>query len=213
MPDADTLTTHAAIAAALAPIADDAAFAGDPSARLVAGFTAAAQRMAGLGFCNPALAVEAVGFAPWEGHWLGVVITPWFINLTLTARDPAQWTSLALGAKRRYRFPAGDYEFIGAHDAIAGEYQACSLFSPVLEFDDQASAREVARLAREALLDAANAEVHEMPVANLSPTTADPDGAASRSADDATPGPLAQIEAQLATPMSKRAFLRGGRPG
>ena len=211
MRDADTWTMHAAIAEAGATDAGVAAFAADPSARLVAGFTAAAERMAGLGFCNPALAVEAVGFAPWEGHWLGVVITPWFINLTLTARDPAQWTSLALGAKRRYRFPAGDYEFIGAHDAVAGEHQACSLFSPVLEFDDQASAREVARLARDALLDAVNAEVHEMPVANLSPTA--PDSAASRSAEDATPGPIAQIEAHLATPMSKRAFLRGGRAG
>lgn len=177
-------------------------FVGDPSPRLVAGFTAAAQRMADLGLCNDALAVEAVGFAPWEGHWLGVVITPWFINLTLAARDPAQWTSLALGAKRRYRFPAGDYEFIGAHDAIAGEYQTCSLFSPVFEVEDQATAREVARLARDALLDPANADVPAMPEANLTAAT-----------DANAPGPIAAIEARLATPMSKRAFLRGGGLG
>ncbi len=60
--------------------------AGDPSARLVAAFEAAAVRMRGLPIVNPALAVEAVGFAPWEGHWLGVMVTPWFINLTLLLR-------------------------------------------------------------------------------------------------------------------------------
>ena len=32
-------------------------------------------------FVNPALAVEAVGFRPWEDHWLGVMVTPWFMNL------------------------------------------------------------------------------------------------------------------------------------
>ena len=70
--------------------------------------------MHGLPFVNPALAVEAVGFAPWEGRWLGVMVTPWFINLVLAPLDPAQWRSLGQGEKRRYRFPAGDYEFIGA---------------------------------------------------------------------------------------------------
>ena len=37
----------------------------DPSARLTAAFRAAAARMEGLGLVNPALSVEAVGFAPW----------------------------------------------------------------------------------------------------------------------------------------------------
>ena len=41
---------------------------------------------------------------------------------------------------------------------LAGEYQLCSLFSPLLQFDDQETARLVAQLAREALFDAANAE-------------------------------------------------------
>lgn len=171
----------------------------EPSARLVAAFRAAAARMQGLGFVNPALAVEAVGFAPWDRHWLGVMITPWFINLTLAPRDVGVWQPLAPGAKRRYRFPAGDYEFIGAVDEIAGEYQACSLFSPVLEFDDQPTARLVATLARAALFDPANADVPEMPVGNLTPARAERDG----------PGPIAQVEARLQAPLSKRAFLHG----
>jgi len=171
----------------------------DPSATLAAASRAAAARMQGLGFVNPALTVEAVGFAPWERHWLGVMVTPWCINLTLAPRDVAAWQPLAPGAKRRYRFPAGDYEFIGAVDEIAGEYQVCSLFSPVLEFDDHATARLVAELARAALLDPANAEVPEMPVGNATPARPARDG----------PGPIAQVQERLQAPLSKRAFLHG----
>jgi [NiFe] hydrogenase assembly HybE family chaperone len=171
----------------------------DPASRLEAAFRAAAQRMQGLPIVNQALDVEAVGFARWEGHWLGVLVTPWFMNLTLFPGDPERWQTLAPGAKRRYRFPAGDYEFIGAHDATIGEFQVCSLFSPVHEFEDHATARLVAELAREALFDPANAEVPVMPVANLSPA----------STAEAPAGPLAQIEASLGAPLSKRDFLRG----
>ena len=75
-----------------------------------------AQRMEGLNFVNPAIDVEAVGFAPWEAHWLGVMVTPWCINLMLLPRDTAGWTSMPQGKTLRYRFPAGDYDFISSRD-------------------------------------------------------------------------------------------------
>jgi [NiFe] hydrogenase assembly HybE family chaperone len=171
----------------------------DPSPRLVDAFRAVAACMRGLSFVNPAIEVEAVGFAPWEAHWLGVMVTPWCMNLTLLPRDPAAWVPLPRGAKRRYAFPAGTYEFVGASDAAIGDFQVCSLFSPLLEFDDHASARLVATLARAGLLDPANAEVPEMPVADRSPGAAE----ASR------PAPLAELRQQLQAPLSKRDFLRG----
>jgi [NiFe] hydrogenase assembly HybE family chaperone len=171
----------------------DAALA-DPSPRLVDAYRAVATRMEGLPFVNAALAVEAVAFAPWQGHWLGVLLTPWFMNLILAPGDLSAWQSLAPGKKRRYRFPAGEYDFIGAHDERAGEYQACSLFSPVLEFDDQETARLVARLARDALFDGDNAEkVDDVPAPNLpGPASADS-------------GRLARLDA----PMTRRELLRG----
>jgi [NiFe] hydrogenase assembly HybE family chaperone len=172
----------------------------DPSGRLTNAFRAAAARMEGLSFVNPALAVEPVGFAPWQGHWLGVLLTPWFMNLILAPRDPGVWRSLPQGETRRYQFPAGDYDFIGARDELAGDYQLCSLFSPVLQFEDQPTARMVAQLARDALFDAANAEPGEMPVANLSP---------ARDAGPASPGPLPSLTARV----SKRDFLRGRLSG
>jgi [NiFe] hydrogenase assembly HybE family chaperone len=175
----------------------------DPSPRLVNAFQAVAVRMAGLSFVNPALAVEAVGFAPWRGHWLGVMLTPWFMNLILAPREVPAWQSLKQGGKRCYAFPAGAYDFIGAHDELAGEYQLCSLFSPVLQFEDQDTARLVAQLAREALFDVANAETPAMPVASLSPP-------GPRAAD---PGPLEKLKNSLDAPQSKRDFLHGRLTG
>ena len=167
----------------------------DPSPRLAAAYRAIAKRMEGLNFVNPVIEVEAVAFAPWESHWLGVMVTPWCINLMLLPRDTAGWTSLPQGKTLRYRFPAGDYDFISSRDDAVGEYQMCSLISPVLELPDHATARQVAELARAALLDPANAPVPDVP-------TVDEGG-------EPRPGPIAQIEEQAAAPMSKRDFLRG----
>lgn len=130
----------------------------DPSPRLEAAFRATAARMAGLGFVNAALHVEAVDFAPWEGHWLGVMVTPWAMNLMLLPRDAAAWQPLRPGDKRHYDFPSGAYEFIGARDPALGEYQMCSLFSPVQQFADHDTARIAAKVARRALLDARTAD-------------------------------------------------------
>jgi [NiFe] hydrogenase assembly HybE family chaperone len=174
---------------------DAVALLPDPSSKLEDGYRAVHARMRGLPFVNPALSVEAVAFAPWREHWLGVLVTPWCMNLVLAPRDRRAWASLAIGGERRYAFPAGDYVFIGAGDEIVGEHQICSLFSPVQQFEDHDSARLVATLAREALLDPAHAA--------LQPT---PDG--ERLQPSAGPGPLTRIEQDLAAPLSKRDFLR-----
>ncbi|MDP1648112.1 MAG: [NiFe]-hydrogenase assembly chaperone HybE [Rubrivivax sp.] len=172
----------------------------DPSTRLNDAFSEVAKRMQGLGFVNPALEVEAVAFEPWQGHWLGVMVTPWFMNLVLLPRDRRLWQTLPVGAKRKLPFPAGIYEFIGADDPAIGEHQTCSLFSPMHDFEGQAAARLVARLAREALFDAANAEAPEYPQADLSPVT---------------PAEAAHAESPAApvAPVSKRDFLRGRLSG
>lgn len=164
----------------------------DPSPRLTSAFEAIAGRMVGLGFVNPELRVEAVDFQPWQGRWLGVMVTPWCVNLMLLPQTADDWESLPQGKTARYRFPAGDYDFISAHDATIGEYQMCSLFSPALEFADHATARLVAQLARRALFDAGNA-----PDEGLGPAAID------------APGPLARTLAAADAPLSKREFLRG----
>ncbi|BAL96924.1 HupJ protein, putative [Rubrivivax gelatinosus IL144] len=105
----------------------------------------AATRMRGLPFLNPRLAVQAVGFAPHTGEdgeaAVGVLLTPWFMNLV---RLPAG-AALAVGAKADREFGGRVFEFIGAHEPRCGGYEACSLFSPVTEFADQAAAVATAR--------------------------------------------------------------------
>ncbi len=127
-----------------------------PPQRLAAAFGAIhAARMRGLPVVNERLAVEAVGFRRWNGRWLGVLITPWFMSLVLLPDDApgARWQSLRPGASAAYQFPAGVFEFIGGREDTVGEYQTCSLFSPVFEFADQATARATAEAALAALFD------------------------------------------------------------
>lgn len=169
----------------------------DPSARLENAFRRVyTERMQGLPFVNRSVRVEAIAFAPWKHYWLGVMLTPWSMNLMLTPHELAAWRPLPHGDKRRYRFPAGYFDFISANDGDIGDFLTCSLFSPVLEFDDHETARQTARLAREALFDSANAELPERPVEK-------PDAA------PAAGGPLAQLEASLAAPISRRELLHG----
>lgn len=112
----------------------------------------AATRMAGLPVCHPALHVQAVGFAPdpASGGALGVLITPWFMNLVwLPAIDPlpgdrqaavAARTVLPVGASRVRMAGSERFEFIGAREEGFGAFEACSLFSPMAEFATQAGA-------------------------------------------------------------------------
>jgi [NiFe] hydrogenase assembly HybE family chaperone len=132
--------------------------AGSPAASLEAAYRAVrAERMRGLPFVNEALEVEAVGFAPWDAHWLGVLVTPWCMNLMLLPRDASRWRSVVPGDKLAYRFPAGVYEFVSGRERTIGEFQACSLFSPMFEFADQPAARLTAEAALAALFDPAHA--------------------------------------------------------
>jgi [NiFe] hydrogenase assembly HybE family chaperone len=150
-----------------------------PAPALEAVFRAIArQQMRDMPMLNPALSVEAVGFRRWREHWLGVLVTPWFMNLVLMPRQREQWQPLAERATRHYAFPAGVFEFIGARDAVLGDYQACSLFSPMFEFADHAGARATALAALGALFDPACCESGE--VREKRATSERPEAAARR---------------------------------
>ncbi len=106
----------------------------------------AATRMAGVPLLNERLAVAAVGFEPVEGDEggaVGVLLTPWFMNLLWLPGEEAQ--AAAPGASRRRAVGRENFEFIGALEECIGPYEACSLFSPMFEFEDQAAALATAR--------------------------------------------------------------------
>ena len=113
-------------------------------------------RMRDLPILNPVLKVEAIGFhLHTDGHWLGVMITPWAINLlrlpghSVAAETP--WPSLPAGEKHLWQFGSGPYEFTVAELNELGDYHLCSLFSPALEFPDHTQARLTAKAVLAAL--------------------------------------------------------------
>lgn len=103
------------------------------------------QRMQGLPIFNQRLEVEAVGFTEWDGHLLGVLITPWFMNLVLLPGEQDDWSKLASGTFTAWELPAGEYEFTVNPDTATGVHQSLSLFTTVTDFPDQQTARAVAR--------------------------------------------------------------------
>lgn len=94
---------------------------------------------------NKALSVEPVGFVSHEGRGLGVLVSPWFMNLIMLPREGEDWSALVPGAKENIDFPSGTYEFIHNVREMGGGYKACSLFSPMGDFQTQMQATDVAR--------------------------------------------------------------------
>ena len=147
------------------------------------------EHMLGLPVLNANLEVEAVGFTPFQGFWLGILITPWFMNLMLLSRTES-CPVLAEGESQSWLFPSGKLKFHGDFETGVGAYQACSLFSPMGEFANQGEARAAAQAVMSGLFT-------EAIVVEPEPEQKQP------------VGPLAEMRAAVAAPMSKRDFLRG----
>lgn len=158
------------------------------TAALVADFTEVFHaKMRELPMVNRALHVQAVGFQPHDGGFLGVLVAPWFMNLVLLPGPDR--AALKPGAKEVLSFPSGDYEFMHAARETVGPYLACALFSPMGDFTSQLQAVEVARAAMAELFRAENragtdrgAEIRARRLAEAAPPPAGdaPDPALSR---------------------------------
>lgn len=124
-------------------------------------------RMAGIPLLNPALHVQAVGFEvlanetsslpspaqpgtrklpvlpaempAGQASGLGILITPWFMSLLCL---PLMYTvqTARVGIKTSRYVGQTCFEFMLAHEEALGSYETCSLFSPVFEFSEQATA-------------------------------------------------------------------------
>ena len=90
-------------------------------------------RMEGVMLMNDRLCVEAVGFRTWRENQLGILVTPWFMNLMLLP-----------GLGERVKFPCGEFEFLHAYEPAVGHYRFCPMFSLMNEFADQEAARQTA---------------------------------------------------------------------
>lgn len=164
----------------------------DPSPLLEAAFRRIErENMAGVAVLNPALRVQALGFSRRQGHWLGIVVSPWFMNLTLVPGQPEGWQSVADGLRVFHRFAAGDYAFLGGYEPEVGEFQTCALFSLMDHFADQESAGTVALAA--------------LPLLHAAPAGAQP---AMATAGEGLGEEVKKVEEGISRePMSKREFL------
>lgn len=117
----------------------------DVARRLTAAFQRIhVERMAGLPILNPGLSVQVVGGRIVDGDWIGVLITPWCMNLVLVPGTESANSPGQVGVKQEIRLPAGDVEMIGSAEADIGPFAACSLYSPMGGFADQDAAVAVA---------------------------------------------------------------------
>ncbi|WBL77723.1 [NiFe]-hydrogenase assembly chaperone HybE [Bradyrhizobium xenonodulans] len=106
---------------------------------------------------NDGLDVEAVGFRVSNGTIIGIMVTPWFMNVVMPAGELAPAAS---ASTLRSRFPAGDIDFILSDLNHVGRIASCSLFSPMFGFADVASARATAEaVINELMLPADGKEV------------------------------------------------------
>ncbi|NEX21889.1 [NiFe]-hydrogenase assembly chaperone HybE [Thiorhodococcus mannitoliphagus] len=113
----------------------------DIARRLAAAFQRVhAERMSGLPILNPNLSVQVVGGRMLDGDWIGVLITPWCMNLVLVPGPESANHPGSVGVKQRVALPAGEVETIGSEEADIGPFAACSLYSPMGGFADQGSA-------------------------------------------------------------------------
>jgi [NiFe] hydrogenase assembly HybE family chaperone len=102
------------------------------------------QRMSGLPIVNPRLDVEAVGFGYLDEHQLGILITPWFMNLVLLPGTD-EWSEFDQGSTVNVALPNGEYDFVVGHDDTLGVMLTAVLFRSVSDFPNQESAAAVAQ--------------------------------------------------------------------
>lgn len=105
------------------------------------------ERMRDLPFYNPALVVEAWDFSGFDDDSLiGVLITPWFMNLIVLPLVPEPIVANRYGESRMIALPSGEKQFLYGGDPEVGAFWAHSLHSPMHKFSSQMQARAEARL-------------------------------------------------------------------
>lgn len=170
-------------------------------------------RMQDVPVVNPDLSVKAVGFQVWGECRLGVLVTPWFMNLMLLPldKDCESWQEFAVGSKQRHGFPSGSYEFTVGFEEQLGRYQSCALFSPMFEFEDQQKAVDVATEIMTMLMDEENVDDSgSSRQAEIVEQWYEPaDSADVKDAQEA----VEPIEAEAPVTMTRRDLLRGSLRG
>ena len=122
-------------------------FADHPRVKaLIERFQSIDAAMRDLPLYNGKLAIKAIGFGTFgDDALLGVLLTPWFMNLMLLPIAPAPLAMADVGKAVLVELPAGKRAFVTGGDEVIGLYRAHSLHSPVLNFTLPGQAQAEAR--------------------------------------------------------------------
>lgn len=101
---------------------------------------------------NRRLSVQALGFQCFGNERVGVLITPWCMNLMLLPGEQSSWLNLPPGRQFQHDFPYGSFIFTVARLPGLDLFAQCSLFSPMHEFDCQEAAFAAGEAALNTLL-------------------------------------------------------------
>mgnify|MGYP001814253966 CR=1 FL=1 len=121
------------------------------------------ERIFGLPIYNDALNVEAVEFQSCDGGLIGVLITPWFMNIMLLPEDTSPWQTQELGVKVKYKLDSGEHEFVIGEDEEVGRYLFRTVTSPTHCYKKQIAAINSGKKALSALLAPPEKEKEEIP--------------------------------------------------
>jgi len=120
------------------------------------------ERIVGLPIYNDALHVEAIEFQPCAGGQIGVLVTPWFMNIMLLPDDTSAYQHQELGEKVKYQLVSGEHEFVIGEDEQVGRYLFRTVTSPTHCYKKQIAAVNSGSNALKALLTPSE-EVGELP--------------------------------------------------
>lgn len=118
--------------------------------------------MRGLPVYNEDLQVEAIGFRPYGQNYLGVLITPWFMNVILLPQDKATMDYTLVASPTDETLPAGTWQFMFGGDDVMGLYKSLSLHSPMFAFNTQDHARIEAKRRLNSLMTPPNAVTEDV---------------------------------------------------
>ena len=104
-------------------------------------------RLADVPIHNTALSVEAVDFQLWQGHWLGVLVTPWSMSVLMLPTSAEGWEMPGANQRLFRTFPIGPLAFLGNDEEELGQFLSCALFGSMAHFTTQADAIQAARAA------------------------------------------------------------------
>jgi [NiFe] hydrogenase assembly HybE family chaperone len=111
---------------------------------------------------NNRLQVETLGFQMYENRIMGIVITPWLMNLVMLPNDEDDWSELELGKKQPIEILGRTYKFMVNEVEGIGKCKTHSLYSPMHEFNSHNHALKVARDFLEDLMTERQPTVEEL---------------------------------------------------